>query len=252
MARRRAVTVGNMSNESKNSNDSAVPQSQQSEPQTPRTFPKSNYIRPGIDDRPDLDKALSAEDKSAVARLAVRQKPVTAPPAATHPEVQASDEPIPDVESAFFDLRDPMVDSTGYRPTHTQVLRMKSGFAAASLLLSFAMVALTVVLVPLRLDEFGGAFDGTVNLAVLIGVGIVDVHDGIRLRDVGPHASFSGASHTLAHRRHRGRHTVCIRAVRMPYERRDDSRLGVHAARLCGDGDGVLRNGGRDGARQVP
>lgn len=50
---------------------------------------------------------------------------------------------------------------------------MKSGFAAASLLLSFAMVALTVVLVPLRLDEFGGAFDGTVNLAVLIGVGIV-------------------------------------------------------------------------------
>ncbi|PVV41702.1 MFS transporter, partial [Bifidobacterium animalis subsp. lactis] len=110
-----------MSNESKNSNDSAVPQSQQSEPQTPRTFPKSNYIRPGIDDRPDLDKALSAEDKSAVARLAVRQKPVTAPPAATHPEVQAaaladaaglshpaSDEPIPDVESAFFDLRDPM------------------------------------------------------------------------------------------------------------------------------------------------
>ncbi len=155
-------------------------------PQNPRTFPKSNYIRPGIDDRPDLDKALSAEDKSAVARLAVRQKPVTAPPAATHPEVQAaaladaaglshpaSDEPIPDVESAFFDLRDPMVDSTGYRPTHTQVLRMKSGFAAASLLLSFAMVALTVVLVPLRLDEFGGAFDGTVNLAVLIGVGIV-------------------------------------------------------------------------------
>ncbi|MCB5521041.1 hypothetical protein LIP81_21455, partial [Erysipelatoclostridium ramosum] len=50
---------------------------------------------------------------------------------------------------------------------------MKSGFAAASLLLSFAIVALTVVLVPLRLDEFGGAFDGTVNLAVLIGVGIV-------------------------------------------------------------------------------
>lgn len=190
MARRRAVTVGNMSNESKNSNDSVVPQSQQSEPQwqpaTPRPFPKSNYIRPGIDDRPDLDKALSAEDKSAVARLAVRQKPVTAPPAATHPEVQAaaladaaglahaaSDEPIPDVESAFFDLRDPMVDSTGYRPTRTQVLRMKIGFAAASLLLSFAMVALTVVLVPLRLDEFGGAFDGTVNLAVLIGVGIV-------------------------------------------------------------------------------
>ena len=31
------------------------------------------YIRPGIDDRPDYDKVLSPEDKSAVARLAVHQ-----------------------------------------------------------------------------------------------------------------------------------------------------------------------------------
>ena len=38
----------------------------------PRPFPNSDYVRPGIDDRPDLDKALTAEDKRAVARLAVR------------------------------------------------------------------------------------------------------------------------------------------------------------------------------------
>ena len=30
----------------------------------------NGYIRPGIDDRPDLDKALSAEDKENIARLA--------------------------------------------------------------------------------------------------------------------------------------------------------------------------------------
>lgn len=31
--------------------------------------PAGGYIRPGIDDRPDLDKALSAEDKENIARL---------------------------------------------------------------------------------------------------------------------------------------------------------------------------------------
>ena len=32
------------------------------------------YVRPGIDDRPDLDKALSPEDKAAVARLAIKDR----------------------------------------------------------------------------------------------------------------------------------------------------------------------------------
>ena len=32
------------------------------------------YVRPGIDDRPDLDKALSPEDKDAVARLAIKDR----------------------------------------------------------------------------------------------------------------------------------------------------------------------------------
>ncbi len=36
------------------------------------------YVRPGIDDRPDLDKVLSPEDKAAVARLAIEESP---PPA---------------------------------------------------------------------------------------------------------------------------------------------------------------------------
>lgn len=71
-----------MSNQSNNSE-----QEQQPSQSAPRPFPNSDYIRPGIDDRPDLDKALSAADKAAVARLAVRQKPVTAEPAISHPEV---------------------------------------------------------------------------------------------------------------------------------------------------------------------
>ena len=33
--------------------------------------PGNGYVRPGIDDRPDLDKALTPEQKEAVSRLAV-------------------------------------------------------------------------------------------------------------------------------------------------------------------------------------
>lgn len=180
-----------MSNQSNNSE-----QEQQPSQSAPRPFPNSDYIRPGIDDRPDLDKALSAADKAAVARLALRQKPVTAEPAISHPEVQATalaessgipnaaaDEPIPDVNSAFFDMRDPMVDSTGYRPTSSQVLNMKIGFSLCAFLISFVMVALTVVLVPMQLDMFANAdvkthtvangINAGVNMCILMSIGIV-------------------------------------------------------------------------------
>ena len=48
-------------------------QQQPNEFPAPKPLPGSVYIRPGIDDRPDYDKVLSPEDKSAVARLAVHQ-----------------------------------------------------------------------------------------------------------------------------------------------------------------------------------
>lgn len=150
----------------------------------PRPFPNSDYVRPGIDDRPDLDKALTAEDKRAVARLAVRQKPKTPPAAADQPEVQAAamgvtapvgaaDEPVPDLESAFLDMRDPMVDANGYRPTKTEILRMKIGFACTAFFLAFALAALNITLVPQELDALSGAVGGAVALAWVLGVGIL-------------------------------------------------------------------------------
>ncbi|KFI65515.1 MFS transporter [Bifidobacterium cuniculi] len=149
--------------------------------QPPRPFPNQDFIRPGIDDRPDWDTALSDEDMEAVQRLAVRQKPQVAPDAAAQPEVQAAalentpavhDDPLPDAESAFLDLRDPMVDASGYRPTHVEVVRMKTGFALTSFFLSFALCALNLVLVPERLDQMVGGFDGTTDLAWLIAIGV--------------------------------------------------------------------------------
>lgn len=45
------------------------------------------YVRPGIDDRPDLDKALSPEDKDAVARLAIKDRRRPPEASADQPEV---------------------------------------------------------------------------------------------------------------------------------------------------------------------
>ena len=47
------------------------------------------YVRPGIDDRPDLDKALSPEDKDAVARLAIKDRRRPPEASADQPEAQA-------------------------------------------------------------------------------------------------------------------------------------------------------------------
>ncbi|MEE1296002.1 MAG: MFS transporter [Bifidobacterium sp.] len=159
--------------------DRTAPQEQPA----PRPFPNSDYIRPGIDDRPDWDKALSDEDKAAVQRLAVHQKPRVAPAAATRPEVQAAamdtspvgsvDDPLPDPESAFLDLRDPMVDAEGHRPSATDVTRMKVGFALTSFFLSFALAAMNLVLVPRQIDSMDGGMHGSIQFAVLAGVGMV-------------------------------------------------------------------------------
>lgn len=149
----------------------------------PRPFPKQTFVRPGIDDRPDLDKALSDEDKSAVARLAVRQRPRPARSAATRPEVQTTvmeasapvggaEGPVPDLESAFLDLRDPMVDADGVRPSATDVLRMKLGYTLVAFFLSFALAALNLVVLPERLNAFAGAVGGGISLAWTIGIGL--------------------------------------------------------------------------------
>lgn len=91
------------------------------------------YVRPGIDDRPDLDKALSPEDKDAVARLAIKDRRRPPEASADQPEAQAVrlaaagssaaaaaaasvDAPAPDLSSAYLDMRDPMVAANGRDP----------------------------------------------------------------------------------------------------------------------------------------
>ena len=91
-------------------------QQQPNEFPAPKPLPGSVYIRPGIDDRPDYDKVLSPEDKSAVARLAVHQPRRKVEASVTQAETQVAqmtsegspaaaaasvDTAVPDMGSAY-------------------------------------------------------------------------------------------------------------------------------------------------------
>ncbi|PWG67056.1 MFS transporter [Bifidobacterium callitrichidarum] len=123
------------------------------------------YVRPGIDDRPDLDKALSPEDKAAVARLAIKDRRRPPEPSADQPEAQAVrlassatsaavaaaasvDAPAPDMSSAYLDMRDPMVAANGEKPDARRVSRLNWGFFVASMLVGAPWVALNSIAVP--------------------------------------------------------------------------------------------------------
>ncbi|OZG58965.1 Major facilitator superfamily MFS 1 [Bifidobacterium myosotis] len=169
------------------------------------------YVRPGIDDRPDLDKALSPEDKAAVARLAIKDRRLPPEPSADQPEAQAVrlasagtsaaaaaaasvDTPAPDMASAYLDMRDPMIASNGEKPDARKVSRLNWGFFIASMLVGAPWVALNGIAVPnmvARLSHYdtASAVPVTINpatgrplpvatdlampLAVLVVVGVI-------------------------------------------------------------------------------
>lgn len=123
------------------------------------------YVRPGIDDRPDLDKALSPEDKAAVARLAIKDRRRPPEASADQPEAQtvrlaaagssaaaaaaaSVDTPAPDMSSAYLDMRDPMVAANGQRPTAVQISRLNWGFFVASILAGAPWAALNTIAMP--------------------------------------------------------------------------------------------------------
>ena len=128
----------------------------------------NGYIRPGIDDRPDLDKALSAEDKENIARLAapmpkkraaessVDDEQTQSVKLATDSQVPGSgmaalaavDTAVPDEDSAFMDMRDPMVSADGHRPTKTEIVRLSVGFTVSAIACAIPWVALSTVILP--------------------------------------------------------------------------------------------------------
>lgn len=154
---------------------------------TPPPLPGQVFIRPGIDDRPDFEKALSNEDKAALRRLTIKQNPRQPGASGDSPEVQAAhmnaegspitaaaklDTAVPNLESSFLDLRDPMVDASGYKPSTTEMRRLNLGFGFGAVLCTVPLAALNNVLVPMRIDDVSGDGRAT-SLALLIALGVV-------------------------------------------------------------------------------
>lgn len=147
--------------------------------------PGNGYVRPGIDDRPDLDKALTPEQKKAVSRLAV--------PLPTQPKGEDSaasvgvqetrmgaesgtpvaamansvDAAVLDPNSAFNDMRDPMVSADGHRPSKSEIVRLGVGFALNAVVCAIPWVALSTVILPQVLQNINPATKesmlGTIN-----------------------------------------------------------------------------------------
>ncbi|KAB8286920.1 transport protein [Bifidobacterium ramosum] len=175
------------SSQSAQSQQSQSAQSQQSaqqpqepqQPPQPKPLPGQIYIRPGIDDRPDLDKALTPEDKKAIARLAVHIEREQPDDSAAHTETQAvrmstagspavataiPPTPIADASSAFLDMRDPMVAADGSRPAKPAVHRLTVSFTLAALLRTLPWAMLNMVALPALVDRmYGNPFAGTAH-----------------------------------------------------------------------------------------
>ncbi|MBT1176974.1 MFS transporter [Bifidobacterium callimiconis] len=144
-----------------------------------------DFKRPGIDDKPDPDKVLTAEDKASIARLAVL--PESAEPEASRTEaaVQSTklaaeaaapmaaaasiatvDAAVPDPNSAFLDMRDPMVAADGTRPNKLAITRLTIAFTLSAVLCAIPWMALNSVVVPEILDRLDPAGRETMFAAI--------------------------------------------------------------------------------------
>lgn len=148
----------------------------------PQPLPGQVFIRPGIDDRPDYEKTLTPEAKAALKRLAVKQHPRVPESSNERPETQAArisaesgspltaaahlDVAVPNLESSFLDLRDPMTAPDGTTPTKAQSHRLTAGFALGALLFNAPLAAFNTVLVPQFLCRFAD-FDGFGSVLIL-------------------------------------------------------------------------------------
>lgn len=143
----------------------------------------NDFVRPGIDDRPDYDKALTDEQKESVARLSMHpQDTKTIAPTegisdasrqsarmseANHSASIAGRGEVPDPESAMMDMRDPMVASDGSRPSKFNVFRLGLGFTFSLIITGIVWVSLSSILLPQLVDQIApdqrAAFIGLIN-----------------------------------------------------------------------------------------
>ncbi len=224
----------------------------------PQPLPGQVFVRPGIDDRPDYEKTLTEETKAALKRLAVQQNPRVPEASNERPEVQQTlintesgspltafahlDAAVPNLESSFLDLRDPMTAPDGTTPTKPQVHRLTAGFALGALLFTAPMAALNSVLIPQTISRLSGT-DRVTDLALLSIVGtLLTFLMNAYFRRIRPFVLPAGPPYPVDHRRHGADCHVGGDSFRMRFHAVGHRVLAVHADRTC---NGVDAAGGR-------
>ena len=147
------------------------------------------FVRPGIDDRPDYDNALTPEQKESVDKLSepiMEAHPATpeslqntdvqavrmteAAPAVAIAEV-AESEPL-NPESALNDMRDPMADASGHVPSRGELIRLGIGFTVSAVACAIPWVALNTIILPAVLGQIDDN-QKTAMLGIVNAVGAV-------------------------------------------------------------------------------
>lgn len=115
--------------------------------------------------RGPADKA-SAQAETQGIRMLAETAPVVAAAGAVSPS-HSVDSAIPDANSAFVDMRDPMVSADGHRPNSREIIRLTIGFTLSAIACAIPWVALSSLILPQLLDQIDPstreAMIGTIN-----------------------------------------------------------------------------------------
>jgi MFS family permease len=99
-------------------------------------------------------------------RMVAETAPAVAAAGAVSPS-HSIDTALPDRESAFVDMRDPMVSADGHRPDHKEIIRLTIGFTLSAVACAIPWVALSSLILPQLLDQIDSgtreAMIGTIN-----------------------------------------------------------------------------------------
>ncbi|MDN6208967.1 MAG: MFS transporter [Bifidobacterium crudilactis] len=99
-------------------------------------------------------------------RMVAETAPAVAAAGAVSPS-HSVDAAVPDRESAFMDMRDPMVSADGHRPNRKEIIRLTLGFTLSAVACAIPWVALSSLILPQLLDQIDPgtreAMIGTIN-----------------------------------------------------------------------------------------
>lgn len=190
--------------------------------------------RLSVQQHPRIPEASNERPETQAARIASEGgAPLTA---AAHLDVA-----VPNLESSFLDLRDPMTAPDGTKPTAMQANRLVAGFALGSMLLSAPMAAFNTVLIPQTVSRLSG-INRVTDLAMLVIAGAIMTFLLNACIAVGSDHSYCRFGRRTLHRqRQRIGGYLHGDSFRMRFSPVGRVLLAGHAGRVCDGGHTVRR-----------